>query len=138
MLVGDPNKFAIESEMSIPDDRLSILGIGFFVIYISGIRYGVFKNDATCLGNSFYGVQERLVNRGKHAVPFCNRQPEEIANAVRIALYADSDLESYFGIEQREFTNLVYDNHIVWAPDGDEAFDDGSMVLHFDIEPYVR
>jgi hypothetical protein len=27
---------------------------------------------------------------------------------------------------------------LVWAPDGDEAFDDGSYVLQFDVENRVR
>ncbi|HEV3416160.1 MAG TPA: hypothetical protein VG056_05085, partial [Pirellulales bacterium] len=29
-------------------------------------------------------------------------------------------------------------NRIVWAPDGDEAFDDGSYVLQFDVRDDVR
>ena len=32
----------------------------------------------------------------------------------------------------------MYSTHIVWAPDGDEAFDDGSVVLHFDIGEKTR
>lgn len=36
------------------------------------------------------------------------------------------------------FQDIIYSNHINWAPDGDAAFDDGSYVLHFDVGDQVR
>jgi len=33
---------------------------------------------------------------------------------------------------------VVHSSAITWAPDGDEAFDDGSVVLHLDVENRVR
>ena len=36
------------------------------------------------------------------------------------------------------FQGIVFSNHLIWAPDGDEAFDDGSFVLHFDVGNQVR
>jgi len=37
-----------------------------------------------------------------------------------------------------EFTKTLYSNSLVWAPAGDEAFDDGSYVLRFDVGDRVR
>jgi hypothetical protein len=36
------------------------------------------------------------------------------------------------------FTEITNANRLVWAPDGDEAFDDGSYVLQFDVDGRVR
>jgi hypothetical protein len=33
---------------------------------------------------------------------------------------------------------MIHFQRICWAPDGDEAFDDGSYILHFDIGNRVR
>jgi hypothetical protein len=54
------------------------------------------------------------------------------------AVYADEQRDDYFGIPRTEFTNLICSKHIVWAPDGDEAFDDGSYVLQFDLRDQAR
>jgi hypothetical protein len=35
-------------------------------------------------------------------------------------------------------SDMVYSKHIMWAPDGDEAFDDGSYVLQFDVQSRIR
>jgi hypothetical protein len=37
-----------------------------------------------------------------------------------------------------EFVESIQTKHIVWAPDGDEAFGDGSCVLQFDVKDRVR
>jgi len=45
----------------------------------------------------------------------------------------------YFGMSEAEFTKTLYSKSLVWAPDGnDEAFDDGSYVLQFDVGDRVR
>ena len=44
----------------------------------------------------------------------------------------------FFGIRQTEVQRLIYANHLKWAPDGDEAFDDGSNILQFDVGDRVR
>jgi hypothetical protein len=38
----------------------------------------------------------------------------------------------------RGFAKTIEASHCQWAPDGDEAFDDGSFVLHFDLNTTVR
>jgi hypothetical protein len=36
------------------------------------------------------------------------------------------------------FITSLYSNGLVWAPDGDEGFDDGGCVLQFDVGDKVR
>ena len=64
---------------------------------------------------------------------------ESIAVALREGLYADSEKDAvFFGASQAEFSRLIYSKGILWAPDGDEAFDDGSYIAQFDIGDRVR
>jgi hypothetical protein len=141
MTVGDPSRFAIESAITDAYERLSLLGLGFFVIHVGGRRYGVYSPDATMLACSLDTVEKRIAHRGKHTSPFATElDAGKIADAVRNAIYANEDErdESYFGVSRPEFEDLIRSNHILWAPDGDEAFDDGSFVLQFDVMDRVR
>jgi len=92
------------------------------------------------LACSFGEVENRIVRRGRHTAPFAIMPDAgSIADAYRDAIYAPNlETEFFFGIPQPEFRNLIHSNHLVWAPDGDEAFDDRSHVLHFDVEDRVR
>jgi hypothetical protein len=139
MIVGDPGSLAIESGITQAYSRLSLRALGYFVLHVGGFRYGVYKPDATALANSFDEVERRISLRGSHTASFA-AEPDagEIANAYRNAAYADEQRESYFGIPCPQFLDWIYTNHLVWAPDGDEAFDDGSYVLQFDIADRVR
>ena len=140
MIIGDPSTFAIESGITQAYERLSLRGLGYFVIHIGGHRYGVHAPDATMLACSFDEVQERTNRRGRHTAPFANESDGgKVADSYRDAIFAPNhENQSFFNITQTAFSDLVYSNHIVWAPDGDEAFDDGSYVLHFDIGDRVR
>jgi hypothetical protein len=139
MLVGDTRKFAIESEITEAYARPGLRALGFFVIHVGGIRYGVYESDATMLANSVDEVRNRLGRRGHHAVPFAEEpDPGKIADAFREAVYADTPRESFFGMRRDEFRDQVYSNHVIWAPDGDAAFDDGSYILQFDSAERVR
>jgi hypothetical protein len=91
------------------------------------------------LACSFDEVRGRIAMRGGHTVPFA-AEPDagRIAEAFRNAIYAEEQKESYFGIPLLQFRELVYAKRIVWAPDGDAAFDDGSYVLQFDVKDHVR
>jgi hypothetical protein len=92
------------------------------------------------LANSFDAVGRRIANRGRHTAPFAD-QPDggKIADAVRSALYGDTaDEAQFFGITGPEFRDIVYANDLLWAPDGDAAFDDRSYVLQLDVEDRVR
>jgi hypothetical protein len=80
----------------------------------------------------------RIARRGSHTVSFASEEAGKIADAFRNAFYAEKQLESYFGIPLSAFKEMIQSGHIVWAPDGDEAFDDGSYVLQFDLPERVR
>lgn len=140
MITGDTFNFAIESGITQAYARPSLYALGFFVIHIGGYRYGVCSPDATMLACSFREVEERIVRRGRHSVHFATEPAaDKIAKAIYRATYApNQESERFFGIPQPEFNSLVYANHLMWAPDGDEAFDDGSYVLHFDVKDRVR
>lgn len=77
--------------------------------------------------------------RGRHTMP-CAAEADagSVAGAFRDAVYGDEPIESHFGIPSPQFREMTYLNRIAWAPDGDEAFDDGSYVLQFDIKDLVR
>ena len=141
MIIGDPSIFAIESGISEAYERLSLLSLGFFVIHINGRRYGVFEPDATMLACSFGAVEERITHRGRHTAPFANElDAGKIADAFRHAIFADEPEDEYFENSRESFKELFYTQSVdrMWAPDGDQAFDDRSYVLHFDVEDRVR
>jgi len=140
MIIGDATRFAIESRITTAYSELGLRALGLFVIHICGKRYGLYEPDATLLACSFDKVRERISWRGRHTAPF-SYEPDggKIADAYRHALYApDQKMETFFGLPHAEFRALIYQSKLVWAPDGDEAFDDGSFVLQLDKEDYVR
>jgi len=140
LLVGDKSTFAIESGITHAYERLSFRALGFFVLHIGSHSYGVREPDATMLACSFDEVKDRIAQRATHIAPFANvGDAGKIADAYRDAIYApNQENEQFFGIPCSEFSALIYSNHLKWAPDGDEAFDDSSYVLQFDIEDQVR
>jgi hypothetical protein len=138
MIVGNPRIFAIQSEITYAYERLQALG--FFVIHVMERCYGVNAPDGSMLGNSFDTVCSRIVDRGCHTASFAlDADAGKIASSVSCAIYCDSDEDQlFFGMTKPQFTDLIYSNDLLWAPDGDEAFDDGSYVLQFDIGEMVR
>lgn len=139
MIAGQTSTFAIESEITRAFGRPSQRGLGFFVIHIMGRRYGIKSPDATMLAVSFDEVGRRISGRGKHLAPFADATATDIANAFTSAVYLDhTENETYFGMSEARFTELINSKRLLWAPDGDEAFDDGSYVLQFDVGDRVR
>jgi hypothetical protein len=140
MIVGNPSRFAIQSELTTAYPNRGQLGLGSFVVHISGKKYGVDSPDATLLACSYDEVCERLQMRGKHAAPFANEPDgQALAQTCYDIRYKETDLDTErFGLTYAEFEEKAHDNHIRWAPDGDEAFDDGSFILQFDLDSRVR
>lgn len=140
MIIGNITQFAIESFVAQAYERLSFRALGHFVIHINGQKYGVDSPDATLLACSFDEVNNRLVRSGSHTAPFATESDaNKIANAVCAAIYSEEMKdEDYLGMSHSELHNIIYTNKLIWAPDGDEAFDDGSHVLQFDVENQVR
>lgn len=140
MIVGNPAVFALESHIGRAYARLSLRALGFFLIHIRGMSYGVRSSDATMLACSYDGVERRIRRRGTHTAPFAAEvHSMQIADAISRGLYEEGpDDELFLGMPRAELGELVYSRHLLWAPDGDEAFDDGSYVLQFDVYDQVR
>jgi hypothetical protein len=139
MVIGDPVIFAIESSITRAYQQLGLRALGFFVIHVKGLCYGKRSEDATMLACSFDEVGKRIAMRGAHTATFADEQDAaRIVDAFRNAVYEEVQRDAYFGISAVDFRELVYSNRIVWAPDGDQAFDNGSYVLHFDFKDHVR
>jgi len=132
--------FAIESALTIAYERLSLRALGFFVVHVDGRSDGLGAPDSTMLACSFDSVKRRIADRGNHLAPFAAKaEASEIANALNRAPYVDSqEKELLLGISSHELAGLVYADRLLWAPDGDEAFDDGSYILQFDVDARVR
>ncbi len=140
MMIGNPLKFAIESEITEALERSSQMALGFFIIDVEGHSYGVREPNATTLGASFDEVGRRIAGRGSHSLPvLMEADAGSVASAFRRAVYGECEEdELFFGMASAQFRDAIYSNHLVWAPDGDEAFDDGSYVLQLENQNHVR
>jgi hypothetical protein len=140
MVIGNPASFALESRITTAYSELGLRALGLFVIHICGKRYGVYEPEATMLASAFDKARERISWRGRHTAPFSS-EPDagRIADLYRLAIYApDQENEIFLGHTHEEFRTSFYSSKLVLAPDGSEAFDDGSFVLQFDKEEHVR
>jgi len=140
VIIGDTDVFAIESQITRAYARLSLRGLGFFVVHIGGYRFGVHAPEATALACSFDTVKERIDHRGEHIAELSSEPDASlIARAVRLALYTPNQEEQqFFGLSGSQLSDVIYSRRLLWAPDGDAAFDDGSKILQFDIDDRVR
>ncbi len=140
MMIGNPLKLAIESEITQASERSSQMAMGFFVIDVMGRSYGVREPNATALGASFNEVGRRIARRGSHSLPaIMEADAGSVASAFRRAAYGEcEESELFFGMAAEQFRDAMYSKHLVWAPDGDEAFDDGSFVLQVESQDRVR
>ncbi|MGF7146753.1 hypothetical protein FHS96_000362 [Sphingomonas zeicaulis] len=139
MIVGDCNLFAIESEISAVPASSAQMALGFFIIHLGGRSFGVRAPDASMLGCSFNAVKNRRQRRGAHLMPMLTDiAAADIVDAFLDAIYRDTPRTDYFGQTQRTFVDALYASGSTWAPDGDEAFDDGSHILQFDVGNRVR
>ena len=139
MIIGDPNRFAIESGIARAYDRPSLRGLGFFVIRVMSELYGVNDPEATMLACSFDAVEKRINERGCHTA-FFSTEPDasKIADAFCKSVYGSEPIDGFDGFTPEAIEAVFDSGDIQWAPDGDEAFDDGSFVLQFDVEDRVR
>ena len=140
MLIGDPRRFAIESGISLAFEEPGARALGWFVIYVGGNCYGVQEPDASWLACSYDGVCERIWDRGRHVVSFSERLDARlIADAyLRSVWGSDGFPGKICGLSLQEIRDEMHGGRAVWAPDGDEAFDDRSFVLQFDVGTRVR
>ena len=139
MIVGDRNLFAIESSITEALPSLGQRALGYFVIHILGKIYGVREPNASLLACSFDEVCARLARRGTHKVSYLSDiDAHLIVEAYLDAIYRNTARNDYCQRTRSEFSDDLYDVGAPWAPDGDEAFDDGSIILQFDVGDKVR
>ena len=138
MIVGNPNIFAIESEITRAYERTSQLALGFFVVHVAGRCYGIREPEASMLGVSFDQIGQRIARRGNHNPPFpMNAPAADIAYSFRHAIYDESkEGELFFGMPLHQFTEAISSNNLEWI--SDEEFDDSSYVMQFEDENQVR
>ncbi len=140
MRFGNPALFAIESSITYAYDSIGQRALGFFVIYIKDERYGVRSSNASLLACSLDAVRRRLARRGLHRCPIVlHADAVDFVKAIRSVMYDQNQQRNkFFGLTADELRDSVSFNELLWAPDGDEAFDDGSHVMHFDCGNKVR
>ena len=139
MIVGRQDSFAVESVITEAFPGQSQQALGCFVIYVGGESYGVRQPDASMLGCSFDEVKGRIERRGEHQMHLLtDLGAAVIVEAFLDATYRETARDRYFGLTRSAFSRAVHTAKIQWAPDGDEAFDDGSHVLQFDVGDKVR
>lgn len=140
MTVGNPDEFAIESSITKVNEKKGLRGLGLFCLHISGLRYGVHEPDATMLACSFDAVNRRIEKKKQHTATFSDFPDAAIiADEYRRVFFSEDDNgDTRLGVSVDDFRNAIEQNQIVWAPDGDEAFDDRSCVLQFDKGDSVR
>ncbi|MBA3040237.1 MAG: immunity 42 family protein [Alphaproteobacteria bacterium] len=139
MIVGDCCVFAIESRITDAVESLSQLALGSFFIHVGGRTYGSREPDASMLGCSFNEVEHRLQRRGTHQFPaLADVAAADVTAAYLNAIYRDSPRMNYFGLSRQQFADALQSSGSIWAPDGDQAFDDGSHILQFDVGCRVR
>lgn len=140
MISGNKKVFAIKWDITEAYVNQNQMALGFFVLYLNGKKFGVDEPDATMLACSFNEVKQRIARRGHHDAGFAlNVKPFQIAEAVYESFYDSvNEYNSFFGIPVSDFINNVSVKRLLWAPDGDAAFDDGSYVIHIDCGNFVR
>jgi hypothetical protein len=139
MIIGNPTRLAIESNITHAYARLSFRALGCFVIRVMSEPYGVNDPEATLLACSLDAVEKRINDRGSHTA-FFSTEPDggKIADAFCDSVYSCEPIGVFDGITPDDIEAAFNSSNIQWAPDGDEAFDDGSFVLQFDVEDRVR
>lgn len=132
--------FLIDAGIGCFVESASILALGYFNICIGETRYGKAELDATGMGCSYDEVVRRWRERRRSVFPELGVLPaRQMAEAYLTYQYLDADPDrTYCGLVRHEFGNRLIESKVVWAPDGDEAFDDDSCVLQFDIGDQVR
>ncbi len=134
MIYGAVETFALESGVSAFLPELGQMAIGFFNIHINGRRHGVYDMEASLLASSYFRVTERLQEKGEHVLP--SNMGKSSLDFVRSFRYLHYGINT-IGADSEILNNgcdvdRVFDNNLMWAPDGDEAFDDGSHVFQID------
>lgn len=138
-IVGNPTDFAIEWKIDQAFNQLGLRALGFFRIHLNGKDFGVKQTNATLMACSYDSVVRRISNRGLHIATFSNEPTYEIMETyVALQYSVKGATKPLIDVKLADFGNSKIGPELVWAPDGDEAFDDGSHIFHFDQGDKVR
>jgi hypothetical protein len=137
VIVGNPDQFAIESQIDLVDVDEHFRAWGAFGLHVGGVRYGVWEDGCTSFSNSPGEVQRLLSTRGSRTQPERQDRP-----AFELA---DQWLDVNFRVRPRTITEherisvseILHTPACYW-PEMDREFDDGSTVLLFDVGDKVR
>ncbi|NIJ64636.1 hypothetical protein FHR20_001567 [Sphingomonas leidyi] len=116
------------------------MGIGYFLIHVGGKQYGVKKPRACVMGNSYNEIVSRISQEGEHRLSFSSKIDSKelsiyIANSIYNRGFEGGVIPAQWS---KEIDDSLYANALMWAPDGDSAFDDGSHIVQVDDEQRVR
>ncbi|MBB4100454.1 hypothetical protein GGR46_004026 [Sphingomonas kyeonggiensis] len=140
ILVGNPEMLAIESCVDEFVAQKSQMGIGYFLIHVGGRQYGVKKPRACVMGNSYNEIVSRISQDGKHILNSSSKIDSKelsiyILNSIYNRGFEGGVIPSQWS---KEIDDNLYANALIWAPDGDSAFDDGSHVVQVDDGQFAR
>lgn len=136
---GDRASFALELGIARTYPDSSSRALGHVVIWLNGQPFGVQENDASMLACSLDQIRRRYNRRGLHIAPsLAEMKASQVMKAYLAATYWAELDHSLQAEECSLITDAITKADGLWAPDGDEAFDDGSHVLHFDCGEVVR
>lgn len=138
MIFGNPKFLAVESEVLKYYEQRSSRALGFIVIHVGGMEYGLREADATMLACILDGSQRRLDQRGQHVCTFDYAPAEDIAAALMEIIYEEEVREDFWGLDPEAFHKHIHYKNLLWSQSGDEAFDDGSHVVQIDVGSRVR
>ena len=140
MIFGHKQLFAIESEVSAFYEEPGLAALGFFAIHLKSNSFGVIAPDATMLAAVRDEVKRRIASRGTHIAPFAvDHSAPAITSAIQSAIYDYSwSGQEVLGLPCSVFVDSVVRSHCEFHRRCDESFDDGSMVLFFDVGQDVR
>jgi hypothetical protein len=141
LIIGNRHQFGIESDITEAHDNPGLFATGYFLVFLNGRQFGVRHPDATMLACSIDEAKSRLVRKGKHIAPCLEKMSaREIALCHRQNTYsiADSPLCRSDLIDCGIVGSAVERANLIWIPDGDAAFDDGSHILQIDCGFQVR
>lgn len=140
MIVGDPDKFAIESWLVEAYDDRHFMAMGSFQVHVAARCYGVSKpGNVWAMAYPWNFLRDRLAQRS--ASPFwlgANLAAVDLAIAVRAAWHSENESDTYLGIRLKEFWRSLQTNNIDWQDNCERAFDDSSHVLTMDHVDRVR
>jgi hypothetical protein len=137
MIIGDTQRFAIESTIEEAFYERSILFNGYLFIHLNGRRYG---SGYLSAASGFCGeVEESLRWRGRHTLSMSRRcTSQRIAELVYSAVYRDEHQFRGLAEERSSVRSEHYENKLSLAASDIEAWDDGTFVLQIDEDDSVR